>query len=271
MKSFNGLVTVVVPTFNHDTYIFDCLDSIVAQTYQNIKIVIVDDASTDTTADRLMSLLVPLDTTTSQSYNTYKGVHKGVDLLYVRRNANGGPAATRNDGINVLLRHFPNTKLIGFLDSDDQWHEEKLERSIEAFQRAPEKIGMIYSDYTNIDVSTGVMVREYKEPFNQQRLYQECLANSDSVFNPAAFASIRKVNPTTGRVEYFPEDMRTAEDWMTWLAISEKFILVHIPEDLLLIRTHPKNSTNSVPPEVWQANWAKIRQKVHSMTNGQLQ
>lgn len=112
--SARPLVSVVIPTFNRAHIVTRAIDSVLAQTYRPCEILVVDDGSTDNTADVL------------QSY---------ADRIVYVRQKNSGPAAARNRGIRESKGEF-----VAFLDSDDVWLETKIERQATLLQRAGEHV-----------------------------------------------------------------------------------------------------------------------------------
>jgi glycosyltransferase involved in cell wall biosynthesis len=109
MKS-SPLVSVVIPTYNRADLVCGAVESALAQTYANVEVIVVDDGSTDDTHVRL------------QSYGS---------RIRVLHQPNGGPAKARNTGIKASTG-----EVIAFLDSDDIWLAEKLERQVSALDRA---------------------------------------------------------------------------------------------------------------------------------------
>ncbi|TMS92555.1 glycosyl transferase [Pseudoalteromonas sp. S201] len=105
------LISVIIPLYNAENYILETLESVKSQTYQNIELIIVDNASTDN------SLLLVREFINSLSHSNVKVIECEVN--------SGGPAKPRNLGIDLAEGEF-----IAFLDSDDVWHNEKLERQI---------------------------------------------------------------------------------------------------------------------------------------------
>jgi glycosyltransferase involved in cell wall biosynthesis len=105
------LVSIIIPTFNRLKFLQRAIASIEAQSYQNYEIIIVDDASTDET----------------QAY-LQKSKHKSVHL-----SENRGVSYARNRGLALA-----QGTLISFLDSDDQWHEDKLLHQVSFHQEHPE-------------------------------------------------------------------------------------------------------------------------------------
>lgn len=105
----NSLVSVIMPVYNRESKIANSINSVIAQSYENFELIIIDDHSTDNT----------------------KGVIEGFSnkdsrIKYFSNNGLKGVAATRNVGLKVA-----KGKYIAFLDSDDLWSENHLKRSIE--------------------------------------------------------------------------------------------------------------------------------------------
>lgn len=105
MVSYDGLISVVIPTFNSEKYIKQTVLSVLDQTYDKIEIIVVDDCSTDNTELSIKSLI-----------NDRKV------RFYKMKSNSGGPAGPRNLGIEKSKGDW-----IAFLDSDDLWHPLKLE------------------------------------------------------------------------------------------------------------------------------------------------
>ncbi|WP_062514365.1 glycosyltransferase family 2 protein [Halobacillus sp. KGW1] len=101
-------VCIITPTYNADAYILDTIRSVRAQTYINWEMIIVDDGSIDNTIDLVKDQLY-LDSR----------------IILIQSSKNQGPAYARNKGIMAS-----NSRYIAFLDSDDIWHPNKLERQI---------------------------------------------------------------------------------------------------------------------------------------------
>jgi glycosyltransferase involved in cell wall biosynthesis len=106
------LISCIVPVFNGEPFLREALDSIFEQTYQAIEVIVIDDGSTDNTAQIVASF--------------------GPRLSF-RWQPNSGPAAARNLGLDVARGDF-----FAFLDADDLWHPEKLARQFARFAARPE-------------------------------------------------------------------------------------------------------------------------------------
>lgn len=129
-----GLVSVVIPTYNRARLVGRAIESACRQTYEPIEIVVVDDGSTDGTAD-VVTRFDPR-------------------MRYYRQE-NGGVATARNLG----LRHARG-EFIAFLDSDDQWHPWKIAAQIAVLRAHPE-VGMVWTDMSAVDGSGHVRTARY--------------------------------------------------------------------------------------------------------------
>lgn len=98
------LVSIIIPTYNRATTIVRCIDSVLNQIYRPIEVVVVDDGSTDQTVE------------TVKQYG---------DQVILICQSNGGPSSARNRGVRQS-----KGKIVAFLDSDDTWKPEKLERQV---------------------------------------------------------------------------------------------------------------------------------------------
>jgi glycosyltransferase involved in cell wall biosynthesis len=117
----NSLVSVIIPYYNRPKKFERCLDSVFAQTYSNIEVIVVDDCS-----EVLLSV-------------------ERVDVIYIRNKKNSGPGYSRNQGLAIAKGDF-----VAFLDCDDYWHPEFLEKALKPFSEQKE-IVMVYAQGIEID------------------------------------------------------------------------------------------------------------------------
>lgn len=104
----NPTISCIVPVYNSERYLAEALESILAQSYQPIEIIVIDDGSTDASAAIV------------------KKFGKGIRY---QRQANAGPPAARDEGVRLSTGEF-----VAFLDADDIWHSEKLFRQWTRFE-----------------------------------------------------------------------------------------------------------------------------------------
>jgi len=119
-------VSVVIPTYNRAQFIERCVCSALQQTYRDLEVIVVDDGSNDGTDIRIDNL-------------------KRTDsrLHFLRHDKNRGAQAARNTGI-----YAARGKYIAFLDSDNEWMPDKLERQLPLFENNNNKVGVVYSGFT---------------------------------------------------------------------------------------------------------------------------
>lgn len=121
----SDLVSVIVPTYNSQSYIEETLRSVCEQTYTELEIIIVDDCSTDNTVSIVQSINDPR-------------------FILIRQKINGGAGAARNAGVEIATGRY-----IAFLDSDDLWLPAKTETQIEFMKN--NKVASCYALYSLID------------------------------------------------------------------------------------------------------------------------
>lgn len=173
-------VTVVVPVFNSEATIQRALDSVAMQTLLPLRVIVVDDCSTDNTLILLKE----------KKYNFQ------FDVIKLKNNS--GPAVARN----VALDHV-KTKWVAFLDSDDTWHPSKLELQIRALeQHGADICGHICNRESWLDISYIGIKR---------------ISRISCIFkNPYSTPSVILRSSLGYR---FNENLRYAEDWNLWCRI----------------------------------------------------
>ena len=119
------LVSVVIVNYNYGRYLGDCIDSVLAQTYPSVEIIVVDDGSTD------------------ESLMVLKAYHDRVRIVHQQ---NHGVSHARNAGIWTSEGQW-----VAFLDSDDLWMPEKLQEQSHCFQDP--SVGMVFCGLEHIDES----------------------------------------------------------------------------------------------------------------------
>ena len=129
------LVSVVIPTYNREQLLPAAIDSVLAQTYREFEIVVVDDGSTDRTADKIESM--------SRSISEDGGRTPRIRYFH---QSNQGQSAARNKGIAEAKGDW-----IAFLNSDDVWLPEKLMSQIRAIEQFEESCGGCFSDARLVD------------------------------------------------------------------------------------------------------------------------
>ncbi|MCX8044072.1 MAG: glycosyltransferase [Desulfobacterota bacterium] len=198
-------VSVLIPTYNRAHLINKAIDSVLAQTYQDIEIVVIDDGSTD---------------------NTKEVIGKyGRDIIYVYQE-NRGIAGARNTG----FLHCSG-KYIAFLDSDDYWLPQKLERQIALFEQHPE-YGMVACQCASIDAQGHF--RKKNRP-GRSGWILEALFHKNFIRTSAAVVT----KPCIQTIGFFDETLRECEEYDLWLRIAAQFPIGFINEPLAVYTDNP--------------------------------
>lgn len=258
------LVTVVIANHNYGRYIEDAIRSALEQSYPAINIVIVDDGSTDDSWSKIHNCLFKKNQHSKDTNDFLEKKECNIDrsgqntkITAFKIKQQVGPSEARNLAISTSIG---NTDYYAILDADDIYYKDKVIELVNVAIQSP-NIGVVYGDYDILNVDTGITNREYKQPFCSRKLQEECIVHSGALISAQALEATKEV---TG---YYDANLRCAEDYDLWLRISEKYIIVHVPKSLSLVRTHQENSTNSVKQEIWQKCWNMVAQKFRARHN----
>ena len=193
------LVSVVTAAYNMDRYVREAVDSVLAQDWPALEVIVVDDGSTDDTPRVL---------------EAYAGNPRGT----VVRQANGGQTKAKNAGLRAA-----RGELVGFCDADNAWLPGKLRRQVPALLAAP-GAGVVYGDIALIDGEG----RPLPKPTTKRwggRITGRLLADNFVTFNTTLVP--RRVLAEFGG---FDESLRMAIDYDLWLRISTKYEFLYLPE-----------------------------------------
>jgi len=205
-------VTVIIPTYNRADYVCEAIDSVLTQTFTDYEIIVVDDGSTDNTAD----LLRPL-------------AEQGL-IRYIFQE-NRGESAARNQGIAVASGEY-----IAFLDSDDLFLPTKLEKQVSYLDTHPD-IALVHSWYAKFeDGGRDLGIRDTSR-LNGWIYPAYLLDWSVLMVVPAVMVRSSVLEQVGG----FDETIRWGPDLDMWRRITRKFRIAVIPDVLCKIRVHPGN------------------------------
>lgn len=186
-------IAVVIPVFNRENVIRRALESVLSQTVSADEIIVVDDGSTDATADVVQSVAASSPT---------------ISLV---RQRNAGPAASRNQGIAASTSEW-----IAFLDSDDEWAPGKLEHALEVILHDP-AIDFVHGNCRFVDGSGGGHAWDAISP--SKMVDKRFLLEDYWIKVPAVLIRRALLDRLGGG---FRPDLRSAEDFeLWWRAIVE--------------------------------------------------
>ena len=214
-------VTVVIPTYNRGHIIARAVASALAQTHEDLDVLVVDDGSTDDTADRLKAI-------------------GDLRLQYVVR-PHAGVSATRNAGVKLATGD-----LLSFLDSDDEWKPNKLQREIAFFEQHPE-LDAVFTDLEKYDGDAFVPSFMRASPLFSRRLTG--VRAGDGIVVPSREMYIYllqevfvKPSALTMRLDAFrcaggfDERWSSSEDWEFLLRFAKWGRFGYIDEPLVILR-----------------------------------
>lgn len=200
-------VSAVVTTYNYARFLPDALDSVLAQSYPELEMVVIDDGSTDDTA------------AVARRY-----ADRGV--RYVKR-PHGGAGRARNAGLEVT-----SAPLVAFLDADDAWLPDRVEAGLAHLARYPE-LALVAAHAYACDEQmrpTAVVPAATRERGHML----ERLLVDNVVLNPSSVLVKRTALEAAGGFSEIP----FGEDWDTWIEIAKRFPIGFIDRPLALVRRH---------------------------------
>jgi glycosyltransferase involved in cell wall biosynthesis len=206
-------VSVIVPCYNSARYVGEALESALLQSHVQTTAIVVDDGSTDETAEIVAS---------------FGG---RVTLL---RQSNRGVSAARNRALDAADSEF-----VAFLDGDDRWHRDKLARQV-AFCQAHPDHGFVHTDITEIDSDGRALPRRDRGP----QASGECLA-ALLARNSVTTSSVLVRRDVLGALR-FPIGLHAAEDWYLWLHLAKRTRVGCIAEPLTDYRLHENNTVRRI-------------------------
>jgi O-antigen biosynthesis protein len=196
-------VSVIVPTYNRADVLPRAMRSVLAQTWTDFELLVVDDGSTDTTRTVVTGL-------------------EDVRVRYLQQPSNGGVAAARNRGLREARGDF-----IAFLDSDDEWLPDKLAAQLAVFETAPPDVGLVY---TGVECVLQDGRRRVDLPEARGDVYREMLGRNVIHGGGSNVLMRRNVVATVG---FFDEGLRAIEDYEYWLRVTRFFAIDYVAAPLI--------------------------------------
>ncbi len=207
----NELVSIITPSYNTEKYIEDTIKSVLAQTYQNWEMIIVDDCSTDNTDEVVMPYLADSR------------------IRYLKNEKNSGAAMSRN----YALREAKG-KWIAFLDSDDIWVPEKLEKQIDFMEKGG--FHFSYTAYAEMDENGLPLNRTVKGPkkVTKTGMFRYCWPGCLTVMYDAEQVGLIQI-----------EDIKKNNDYAMWLKVCKKASCHFLDETLAKYRRGRSGSVST--------------------------
>ena len=210
------LVTVVIPNYNCARFLPAALDTVLAQTYPNVEVIVVDDGSKDDSIE----VLKPYE-----------------PRIRVIRQKNQGVSAARNQGIEAS-----RGELVAFLDADDEWHPEKLEKQVALFLARP-SVGLVHCAIEYIDES-GKSLGINTTGRRGSVLREIALLQGTVVLAGGSTAIVRR--ECFDKAGLFDRELSTAADWDMWRRVACHYDIDVVPAPLMRYRLRPGSMHRNV-------------------------
>src|SRR3954464_7898834 len=216
------LVSTIIPTYNRAALLVRALDSVAAQGYRPIEVVIVDDGSTDNTVDVVAARRQYL-------------AARGIDVIFHQQQNQKAPKA-RNVGMKLA-----RGSLFAFLDSDDLWLPTFLETVVRLLDQHPE-CGMGFSGILGIDDNDVVFAERkmYLEPDPVEGVLRKPF-NRIIRYMPTQTSGVIVRKSVIDDVGDFDLNLPVVEDWDLWYRIGKRYDMCYTTRALACNRSHPDN------------------------------
>jgi hypothetical protein len=221
-----ALVSIITPSFNSEKFIVEAIQSVQNQTYKNWEMIIVDDCSTDKTVSIVEEIAI-----------------KDRRIKIYKLEKNSGTGIARNTALTSAKGDY-----ICFLDSDDLWKPQKLEKQIGFLKN--NKVPFTFSFYDCIDERGKLMNKRVEAPKNlsyRQLFFCNYVGNLTGIYDVNYFGKISI------------SSIRKRQDWMHWLTILKKIRIAQpVPESLAFYRIR-ENSISASKLDLLKHNFAVYR------------
>ncbi len=230
----NGLVSVIIPTFNRAGYLLDAVNSVLNQDYLNLELIVIDDGSTDNTPDIVKKI----------SDNRVR---------YFRSDKPSSPGIARNRGIGLAKGEY-----LAFLDSDDSWAKDKLSKQVKFLQNNQDYF-LVYSQcYLQKDgILSGISPKKMSEGYIFKKLYLS--------FNFIPVLTVLMRNLGGNDTYYFnplqDKNLYIGEDYDLWLNVSRSKKIGYIKEPLAYYTIHSTNMSLDVRRVLHEWNYIAHKYK----------
>ncbi|MGD0886006.1 MAG: glycosyltransferase family 2 protein [Thermodesulfovibrionales bacterium] len=231
------VISVIIPAYNCAAYISDAVESVLSQSYQAVEIIVVDDGSTDNTAEIL---------------NQYQSN----GILTCLYQVNKGPGAARNAGMSVSKGEY-----ICFLDADDELEHDSLQKRHDVL-RSHEDVMMVFTDY-GLKKPDGIHIKKYLAQNNFLEYFKDSLTkkpeNDFVAFNdkfidlfysfsphPIWTGTVMMKKTVIGSVGYFRTDISVGEDTDYWMRIAERYKIGYLDEPTAVYNNYRSYLTRDI-------------------------
>ena len=212
------LVSVVIPCYNHEKFVQDCIQSVIDQTYENIELIIIDDGSKDSSVDKIKGM-IPL---CEERFSRFE----------FRYRPNKGLSSTLNEGLE-----WCNGKYFSAIASDDQMIEEKTEIQVDYLEKN-DKCAGVFGNVTYIDEDNRAI---YNSNLNfKKNTFEDVILFNYIIMAPTQLCRLDLIR----KVGQYNVDIKI-EDYFMWLKLTENglYSLDSLNNYFTKYRTHSSNTS----------------------------
>lgn len=219
----NQFVSIIMPTYNSEKFVIKTIESVLNQTFTQFELIIIDDFSTDNTESVVRNLIDPR-------------------LRYFKLESNSGAAVARNYGIKVAKGNY-----LAFIDSDDIWFEEKLEKQLK------------FMELNNIDFSCTYYNKIDEDDFNLNKVVRnKSIIDYDSLLKNNCGNSTVMYN--SGKIgKFYIPDIKKRNDYTMWLQVIKKTTYLYTLPEVLSSHRIRLNSLSSNKIDLIKYHWKVYR------------
>lgn len=212
------LVSVVMPTYNRACLLGHAIQGVLDQTFKDYELIIVDDASVDNTMDIVAR------------FNDDR-------IMYFRHEKKSGGSSARNTGIKAARGEY-----IAFIDDDDEWMPDKIEKQVEKFGKSSGKTGLVYCGYQYIYQGKAIsdVIPEVRgKAFNESLI--RCFVGAPT---PLVRKDCFNISG------YFDESLPSCQDWDMWIRIAKYYEFEFDPKILAKVNVHGDQISTSLKNKI---------------------
>lgn len=250
-------VSIITPVYKAEKYIIQTIESVLAQTYNNLELILVDDKSPDNSVEIICRYLDTFENFTSYDgeKRTVQGEEVQIDrwyssdgsrrILLCQKSNNSGAASSRNIGLDIATSRY-----IAFIDADDLWLPRRLEVGMDYMEK--KRVGFVYSAYEFGDEDanqTGKVVHVLPEMNLKQALSRTIIFTTTTLFDT-------EIVPK--KLIHMPQIV--SEDTATWWTILKAGYKAYGVDEVLAIYRRPSTSLSSNKIEAIRRIWILLRQ-----------
>lgn len=213
-----SLVSIVIPCYNHEQFVQDCIQSVINQTYENIELIIIDDGSKDNSVEKIKEMLDLCE----QRFVRFE----------FRSRPNKGLSATLNEALE-----WGQGEYYSAIASDDMLLPNKTAIQVE-FMNSNKNIVALFGSANYIDENNNI--RTINKLLNKEYEFDKIFLNECQFYAPTQMMRLDTLIEIGG---YDPTIL--VEDWYMWLKMAKKGKVYCLSENLALYRIHSNNSTKN--------------------------